>query len=141
MTGAVGDTAAARGASAGADLEGWSRTVRADPAAARQLWAALARARADYEPTVLAAAEDAVFRFHLPLARSLADALASSVADSDGLEQAAELGLAQAVLQWREPDTGGFEEFAGRVIANRLRQFSGGVRIVDAAVSPSPAQR
>src|SRR5664279_2044071 len=44
--------------------------------AARELWDALTRARAEYAPLVLAAAEQAVFRFYLPLAQTLASAVA-----------------------------------------------------------------
>ena len=39
---------------------------------AEALWAALARARSIGEPRVIASAEDAVFRFYLPLAHALA---------------------------------------------------------------------
>ena len=39
---------------------------------AGQLWAALARAREHYDPRVLAAAEDEVFRYYVPLALAAA---------------------------------------------------------------------
>ena len=41
-----------------------------DPESVR-LWDALARARADDDPGALAAAEDGVFRFYLPLAHAI----------------------------------------------------------------------
>jgi len=87
------------------------------------LWDALARARADYAPRVLAEAEDAVFRWYLPVARSLATGPAVTAVDPVAVEQAAELGLAQAVLGWRGPDCEGFERFARGVIVERLQRF------------------
>jgi hypothetical protein len=87
------------------------------------LWDALARARADYAPRVLAAAEDAVFRWYLPLARSLAAGPAVAAVDPVAVGQAAELGLAQAVLGWRQPDCRDFERFARTVISERLQRF------------------
>lgn len=73
-----------------------------------------------------ATAEDAVFRYYLPLARSLADAAAVGGtvggADLADLDQAAELGLAQAVLGWRGRSARGFERFARGMIMSRLRR-------------------
>ena len=101
--------------------EGCFRDFESDPAEAQSLWNALARARADYAPRVLAAAEDAVFRWYLPLARTLASGAAGTAADPIAVEQAAELGLAQAVLGWPRADCGGFERFARTMIAERVR--------------------
>ena len=42
--------------------------------------------------------------------------------DPADAEQAAELGLAQAVLGWRRPDSGGFEVFARTAITSQLRR-------------------
>ena len=94
----------------------------------------------NYVPRVLAAAEDAVFRFYLPLARSLAAGAASPAPDREGLEQAAELGLAQAVLGWRGSDPAGFERYAGYVVTARLQQFPAAPRKADpASVLPTLA--
>lgn len=40
----------------------------------------------------------------------------------DEAEQAAELGLAQAVLAWRQPDSDGFERFARAAITSELER-------------------
>lgn len=71
----------------------------ADPEA-DQLWDALARARAQHDPRVLAAAEDGVFSCHLPLDRAAARGGAADGAPPVDAERAAELGLAEVVLQW-----------------------------------------
>jgi len=94
---------------------------------ADQLWTALVRARTGATPLTCAHTEDAVFRFYLPMARTMArqawtgmpDAAASRDAD-----QAAELGLAEAVLGWRQPDSAGFERYARAAISGRLQRLS-----------------
>lgn len=136
MTGRVATRDAGREVSSGAGLEGCSGIGEVDPVAAQRLWVALGHARADYVPRVLAAAEDAVFQFYLPLARSLAAGDTSPVVDREGLVQAAELGLAQAVLGWRGlVDPGGFEQYARGVIMARLEQFPA----VSGRIDPAPA--
>ena len=69
-----------------------------------------------------AAAQDAVFRRYLPMARALADSVGSGGWPVDPVDavRAAEIGLAQAVLGWRRPDSAGFEFFAQIAIAARL---------------------
>lgn len=122
----------------------------ADPQAQR-LWDALARARAEYAPRLLAEAEDAVFRFYLPLAKSLAGASTTGAQDTVAVEQAAELGLAQAVLAWPGADSRGFERFARAAITSQLSQIphratrstsragaTGVPRPLGAATAPSP---
>ena len=84
-----------------------------------QRWKALARARLDGSPRLIAAAEDGVFRCYLALAVATANDYGEL--DSDELDAIAELGLAQAVLAWRRPDAIGFMEFARRYINYRLR--------------------
>jgi hypothetical protein len=91
-------------------------------AEAQWLWAALTRARAEYSPRVLAAAEDAVFRWYLPLARSLSTGPAVTAVDPVAVEQTAELGLAQAVLGWRQPDSREFVRYASSMITERLNR-------------------
>ena len=95
-----------------------------DSAATRDVWQVLARARTDHALRTLAAAQDAVFRRYLPMARTLAHrrdsgGLPAGCADA---ERAAELGLAQAVLGWRRTDGDGFELFAGIAIAAQLER-------------------
>ena len=86
----------------------------------------LARAGTDDVPRTLAAAQDAVFRRYLPMARTLANGAGdgSRPVDPTAAERAAELGLAQAVLRWRRPDSSGFEAFARAAIAAQLRRLS-----------------
>ena len=90
-----------------------------DTVAARSLWEALIRARAD--SPVISAAEDAVFRFYLPLARATARSHAAWGVDPDLAEQAAELGLANAVLAWRRADIFAFAAFARGAIRSQIR--------------------
>ena len=82
----------------------------------------MARARTGDAPRTLAAARDAVFRRYLPMARALANSPGPERRPVDPVraEQAAELGLAQAVLGWRRPDGGGFELFASIAVAAQL---------------------
>jgi len=89
---------------------------------ADRLWIALTLARAGDTPSTRAHTEDAVFRFYLPMARTLARSSARYPDDPEGAEQAAELGLAQAVLAWRYPSGQGFDRAAAAAITNHLRQ-------------------
>ena len=102
------------------------------------LWDVLARARVDYAPRVLAAAEDAVFRWYLPLARGLAAGCSTTASDPVAIEQAAELGLAQAVLSWHQPDCREFERFARTKITERLQRYSAEPGTRGAAGVPEP---
>ena len=98
----------------------------ADSAATQDVWCVLARAGTDDVPRTLATAQDAVFRRYLPMARTLANGAGdgSRPVDPADAERAAELGLAQAVLGWRRPDSSGFEAFARAAIAAQLRRLS-----------------
>ena len=91
-------------------------------AATRDVWSVLARARAGDAPWALAAARDAVFRRYLPMARTLAHHSDPGGRPVDPLAAgpAAELGLAQAVLGWRQPDGAGFDLFVSIAIAAQL---------------------
>ena len=84
----------------------------------------LARASTANAPRTLAAARDAVFGRYLPIARTLAitPGQGRRPVDPAAAEQAAELGLAQAVVAWRRPDGDGFEVTA-RAIAAQLRRL------------------
>ena len=88
---------------------------------AQELWDALTRARAEYAPLVLAAAEEAVFRFYLPLAKTLASTVAPRGVDRVEAEQAADVALAQAVLGWQDGAREGFDAFARAAIESQLR--------------------
>ncbi len=100
--------------------------ARYDPAneRTRQLWKALAQARSGHTPRTRMHTEDAVFRFYLPLARSLASGQSPEQVDVDAAQQAADLGLAQAVLAWDRADGEGFERFACAAISARLRRLA-----------------
>ena len=87
------------------------------------LWDALARARAVDDPGALAAAEDGVFRFYLPLAHAIARAWVSSAVLAIDVVRAAEVGLAEAVLAW-QPGGRGFEAFARAVVTAELRRLA-----------------
>ncbi len=77
------------------------------------MWDALSRARTDRAgPAAVADVEDAVFRFYLPLARSIFVVDPTARVDAVAAEQAAEIGLAQAVLGFRPRDSIGFARFA-----------------------------
>jgi hypothetical protein len=100
-------------------------------ATSEQLWTALYQARSAQQPRTLAHVEDALFRHYLPMARSIADLSALEHQDRDGRRQAAEVGLAQAILSWRDRAPAEFKQFAGAAIAAQLRRH-------DALLAGSP---
>jgi len=113
-------TLANGGAAAGPEPH---RGERVDQAGAvRDEWSVLAGAGTGDAPRTVAAAQDAVFRRYLPMARALADSVGSGGRQVDQVDavRAAEIGLAQAVRGWRRPDSAGFEFFAHIAIAARL---------------------
>jgi hypothetical protein len=87
-------------------------------ATAEQFWGALRQARSSNLPRTLAAVEDAQFRYYLPMARSMAARHQQGV---DDCRQAAEVGLADAILSWRHGRVG-FDRFARRTITAQLRR-------------------
>jgi len=95
-----------------------------DPEAARPLWDRLTRART--ESPIVSVAEDAVFRFYLPLAHSLARSSATPDVAPERAEQVAELGLARAVLAWRQRDCSAFVAFVRGVILHQLQAIPAG---------------
>ena len=99
-----------------------SRDPVAAAEAAQDVWSVMARASTGDSPRTLAAARDAVFRRYLSMARALANSPDPEHRPVDPVraEQAAELGLAQAVLGWRRQDGAGFELFASIAIAAQL---------------------
>jgi hypothetical protein len=108
----------------------------------RDVWYVLARASTDNAPRTLAAARDAVFGRYLPMARTLATkpGPGSRPVDPGDAEQAAELGLAQAVMGWRRPDGDGFEVIARAAIAAQLRRLPA-ANPEDRPGHPSPGGR
>ena len=93
----------------------------ADSVAADRLWDALSRARVAERHPLVAELEDAVFQSYLPMARSLADRVRCDTgAERRAADQAAELGLAHAVLRWQQPTSGGFRRFARATILRQL---------------------
>jgi hypothetical protein len=108
---------------------------------ADRLWAALAHARTGDLPRTRAHTEDAVFRFYLPLARTLAQASPRYRHDPHGAEQAAEVGLAQAVLAWRHPHSEGFDRAARTAINQYLQRTHGPTTRRRHQNGPFPAQR
>jgi len=95
----------------------------ADSLAAERLWEALSRARADEQQHRVADLEDALFRLYLPMALTLAHGVTyESSTERLAAEQAAELGLAHAVLGWQQPTSGGFRRFARATILRQLNR-------------------
>ncbi len=89
-------------------------------AAEERLWDSLYRARAGKAGHLLADLEDAAFRLYLPMARTLAHSVSDPAVDRITAEQAAELGLAHAVLAWKQPTGSGFRRFARVTIMRQL---------------------
>ena len=91
--------------------------------AAQPLWDALRTARCSCAlPTE---AEDAVFRFYLPLAHGrAASCTATGSRPAAAVVQAAEVGLAKAVLAWKGADCRSFVPFALVAIDAHLRRLS-----------------
>ena len=92
-----------------------------DTFAAQQLWDALILARADQ--VAARAAHDAVFTFYLPMAHAMAHHPAHAERDRTLTVQAAEVGLAKAVLAWRHPDSQAFTAFAHAAIQAQIKQI------------------
>ena len=92
-----------------------------DSVIAERLWDAMHRARTGETEQSTADLEDAAFRYYLPMARSLAHSMCGASNDRVTAEQAAELGLAHAVLAWRQRSSAGFRRFARSAI---MRQIS-----------------
>lgn len=87
-----------------------------------QVWAALERARAHYDPQVLDAAEKAALEAY----RSTAQTIAQNAASAHGLHQQqavalAELGLIKAIRQCRAWDIRGFELYVQAAVESELR--------------------
>jgi DNA-directed RNA polymerase specialized sigma subunit len=95
---------------------------------AEQLWAALDRAKAGQQSRTVAPVEDALFRYYLPMARAMTTRLDPDHPNRDDTAQAAEVGLAQAILGWRRRNPDGFDRFARSTITTQLRRHHHQVR-------------
>ena len=97
------------------------RLDAADSGVAEQLWDALYAARTDRRLRSVAELEDAAFTFYLPLARSAASLVYGESAEAaDSAQQAAELGLARAILSWPHRTSNGFRRFARAVVIQQI---------------------
>ena len=96
-----------------------------DSAAAEELWDALARAREHYAPLVLTAAEEALLKFYLPLAREMSGSRGVVGVDAKVAEHTAEVALAQAIVGWDQRTTEGFDGYACAAMAFRLMDLPG----------------
>lgn len=79
------------------------------------------RARSDPAPATRSDAEDALFRYYLPLATDLAHRYATTHGNLSRALHAAEVGLARAILDWQHRDYTRFESFARLSIDRSLR--------------------
>ncbi len=92
-----------------------------NPTSTSELWEAIARARAEYDPLILNAAESAIAAAYQPLAHLLASRH-DRVGPDTVLLRAAEQGLRKAIGCWPRPDQPwGFEEYARGAIEMEIR--------------------
>jgi len=109
---------------------------------AEQLWDALDRADTDHHSRTVGHHADVLFRYYLPMACSIAAQYAADHADPDTVREAAEVGLAQAILGWRLRRPAGFDRYALDMITRQLRHrgsIGGRTRRPRPAVRPPPA--
>lgn len=96
----------------------------AHPRTDGHLWRALLEARRDGRRRTAAHVEDALFRFHLPMARQLAD----RAADRPGTNrrrtaETAETALSRAILRWSPGRDDAFMPWAAARITEDLDQM------------------
>lgn len=87
-----------------------------------RLLGALRHARSTRQPDAVARAEDALFRYFLPVAGSVAAAHPAHRTDRVRVLHAAEAGLARAILGWSGRDVAGFAAYVRQTIAGQLRR-------------------
>lgn len=97
------------------------RSRPATPTCDQSLLETWYRARFDPIPTTQSDAEDALFRHYLSLATDLAERYARTHGNLTRALQAAEVGLARSILDWRHSDCSRFESFARLAIERSLR--------------------
>ncbi len=96
-----------------------------DGQAAEELWDALARAREHYAPLVLTAAENALLKFYLPLAREMSGSSSVAGVDPAIAEHTAEVALSHAIVGWDQRTSEGFDGYACAAMAFRLMDLPG----------------
>ena len=89
-------------------------------AVGRALWRVAQWARTGSDRAGITAADDDVYRFYLPWARALALDHVDAGVDPALAEQAAELGLAKAVLAWEHHDGAGFAGYAAAAVHQQI---------------------
>ena len=105
----------------------------------QHVWTALDKARAQYAPRILAAAEEAVFTHYRPVARAIATDLAPAYGLSDGqAEQLADRGLAKAIRDCRAWAIHGFELYVHAAVESELRNAVSAAR---GPMGPTPTGR
>lgn len=118
-----------------------TRTQRRPHIGHQGLWEAPYRVEFDQGGTEQACADDALFRHYLPLARELARCrLPDGGPDGDGAVRVAEIALARAILDWREPDGYRFEPFARLAIDRELDSLLGRCTGSGITADPGPAR-
>lgn len=96
------------------------RTRWATPTCDQNLLETWHRARFDPVLATRSDAEDVLFRLYLPLATDLAERYARTHGNPSRARQAAEVGLARSILDWRHSDCSRFESYARLAIARSL---------------------
>ena len=96
-----------------------------DGAAAQELWDALTRAREHYAPLILTAAEEALLKFYLPLARDMSGSSSIVGVDPAIARHTAEVALARAIAEWDQRTSEGFDGYACAAMAFRLMDLPG----------------
>ena len=92
-----------------------------ESATEERMWDALYMARTSVASNVAADLENALFRIHQPMVRSIAQAtVAESAGDRQQAEATAELALAYAVRNWRSRTGHGFRSYAHTAVLQRL---------------------
>lgn len=104
------------------------RTSPGTPTCEQSLSETWHRARFDPILTTQSDAEDALFRHYLPLAADLAERYARTHGNLTRAMQAAEVGLARSILDWRHSDCSRFESFARLAIERSLHDPAAATR-------------
>ena len=96
-----------------------------DGSAAQELWDALTRAREHYAPLILTAAEEALLKFYLPLARDMSSSSSIVGVDPAIAQHTAEVALSRAIAEWDQRTSEGFDGYACAAMAFRLMDLPG----------------
>ena len=97
-----------------------------DGQAAEELWRIRPCPGAEhYAPLVLTAAENALLKFYLPLAREMSGSSSVAGVDPAIAEHTAEVALSQAIVGWDQRTSEGFDGYACAAMAFRLMDLPG----------------